>query len=404
MPWRQQSGGGGPWGGGGGSGGSGGGGGPWGRGPSGGPTPPDFEDLFRKGQDRFRRMLGGGLGSGRGIAIVVAIAIGLWLLSGFYRVQPDEQGIVLRFGAFVRTDLSGLNYHLPAPIETALTPKVTRVNRIEVGLRTQSEGVRGPAARDVPEESLMLTGDENIVDIDFSVFWFIRDAGEFLFNIHNPEQTVKVASESVMREVIGKTRIQSALTEGRSEIERAVQARLQQLLDGYHAVVQIQQIQLLKVDPPQPVIDAFIDVQRARADQERARNEAEAYSRDVVPRARGDATRIIQEATAYREEVVNRAQGEAQRFISVYDAYKLAKDVTMQRLYLETMEEVLRDMTKIIIDPAAQGGQGVVPYLPLPELRNRPAQAPRQAAPQTSGPPVVQGQTPAQPAQPRSTR
>ena len=405
MPWRQQSGGGGPWGGGGsGGGGSGGGGGPWGRGP-GGPTPPDFEDLFRKGQDRFRRMMPGGLGSGRGVAIVVAIAIGLWGLSGFYRVQPDEKGIVLRFGQYVRDADPGLNYHWPTPIETVLTPKVTRVNRIEVGLRTQAEGMRGPAGRDVPEESLMLTGDENIVDIDFSVFWFIRDAGEFLFNIHNPEQTVKVAAESVMREVIGKTRIQAALTEGRSEIERGVQSRLQQLLDGYHAGVQIQQVQLLKVDPPQPVIDAFIDVQRARADQERARNEAEAYSRDVVPRARGDATRIIQEATAYREEVVNRAQGEAQRFISVYDAYKLAKDVTMQRLYLETMEEVLRDMTKIIIDPSAQGGQGVIPYLPLPELRNRPAQPSRQAGPQTSGPPVVQGQTPTQPqVQPRSAR
>ena len=350
-------------------------------------------------------MMPGGLGSGRGVLIVVTIGIALWLLSGFYRVQPDEQGIVLRFGQWVRTAQPGLNYHLPAPIESVLTPKVTRVNRIEVGLRTQSEGLRGPAVRDVPEESLMLTGDENIVDIDFSVFWFIRDAGEFLFNIHNPEQTVKVASESVMREVIGKSKIQFALTEGRSDIERGVQARLQQLLDGYHAGIAIQQVQLLKVDPPQPVIDAFNDVQRARADQDRASNEADAYSRDVVPRARGDATRIIQEATAYREEVVNRAQGEAQRFLSVYEAYKLAKDVTMQRIYLETMEDVMRDMNKVIIDPALEHGQGVVPYLPLPELRQRPPQAPRQG-PQTSGPPIVQGQTPAppQPAQPRSTR
>lgn len=402
MPWRQQSGGGGPWGGGSGGGG---GGGPWGRGPS-GPTPPDFEDLFRKGQDRFKRMMPGGLGSGRGVLILVAVAIGLWLLSGFYRVLPDEQGIVLRFGAFVRTDPPGLNYHLPVPIETAITPKVTRVNRIEVGLRSQAEGMRGPAVRDVLEESLMLTGDENIVDIDFSVFWFIRDPVAFLFNIHNPEQTVKVAAESVMREVIGSTRIQSALTEGRSEIEQRVQRRLQSLIDSYGAGVTIQQVQLLKVDPPQPVIDAFIDVQRARADQERARNEAEAYSRDVVPRARGDAQRIIQEATAYREEVVNRAQGEAQRFLSVYEAYRLAKDVTTQRIYLETMEDVMRGMSKIIIDPSAQGAQGVVPYLPLPELRQQIPAAPRQG-PQTSGPPAVQGQTPQQPApqaQPRSTR
>jgi modulator of FtsH protease HflK len=400
MPWRQQGGGGGPWGGGSGGGGSGGGGGPWGRG-TGGPTPPDFEDLFRKGQDRFRRMMPGGFGSGVGVLAIVVIIVLLWGLSGIYRVQPDEKGVVLRFGAWVRTENPGLRYHLPSPIESVIKPKVTRVNRIEVGLRTQAEGLRGPGVRDVPEESLMLTGDENIVDIDFSVFWFIReDPRDFLFNIHNPEQTVKVAAESVMREVIGKTRIQSALTEGRSEIERGVNTRLQSLLDGYHAGVQIQQVQLLKVDPPQPVIDAFIDVQRARADQERARNEAEAYSRDVVPRARGDSQRLIQEATAYREEVVNRAQGEAQRFLSIYEAYRLAKDVTMQRIYLETMEEVMRDMTKIIIDPGAQSSQGVLPYLPLPELRQRAPQAPRQG-PQTSGPPVVQGQTPG-PAQPQA--
>ena len=374
MPWKQQGGGGSPFGGG---------QGPWGRPPSGGGgggrgpggPPPDFEDMLRRGQDRFRRLVPGGLRGGRGLILLVVGAIALWLLSGFYRVQPDEQGVVLRFGEWTRTTPPGLNYHLPGPIESVLTPKVTRVNRIEVGLRSVGETTRGVPVRDIAEESLMLTGDENIVDIDFTVFWVIKDAGKFLFNIRNPEATVKLTAESAMREVIGQTPIQSALTEGRNEIEESTQARVQQLLDDYGAGIEVRRVQLLKVDPPGPVIDAFVDVQRARADLERLRNEAEAYRNDILPRARGEAEKMIQDANAYREEITNKAKGEAERFIKVLESYQASKDVTTQRIYLETLEEVFRGMNKVIIDSSAQGGPGVVPYLPLPEIQKRAQQS-----------------------------
>ena len=385
MPWRQQGdggsgggGGGGPWGGGGR--GTGGGGG-------GGSQPPNFEDLFRKGRDRFKGMMPGGFKSPRTIILLVVAGIALWLLSGFYRVQPDEQGVVLRFGQWVRTAQAGLNYHLPSPIESVIKPKVTRINRIEIGVRTLGEGTRG-GARDVPEESLMLTGDENIIDIDFTVFWQIRDAGEFLFNIRSSESTVKVAAESAMREVVGRTNIQSVLTEGRQQVERQTATRLQEVLDSYKAGITVNRIQLLKVDPPQQVIDAFIDVQRARADRDRARNEAETYSKDILPRARGEAERLVQEARGYKEAIINQSQGEAQRFTEVYEAYKTAKDVTAQRIYIETLEEVFRGMTKIIMDSGAKGGQGIVPYLPLPELQRRRVAPPPPSAPAPTAPAV----------------
>ncbi|WP_374444091.1 FtsH protease activity modulator HflK [Stella sp.] len=373
MPWNNQ-GGGGPWGGGGG------GQGPWGRGPSGGGSqPPNLEDLIRQGQDRFRRLMPRGFGGGRGVAVIVVVLGLIWLASGFYRVLPDEQGVVLRFGEFVKTTQPGLNYHLPTPIEAVLTPKVTRVNRVEIGFRA-AETVRSGAVRQVPEESLMLTGDENIVDINFTVFWVIRNAGEFLFNIRSPEQTVKAAAESAIRESIGQIPIALALAEGRREIEQNTLRLLQEVLDNYTAGILVTQVQLQKVDPPGPVIDAFRDVQRARADQERLRNEAEAYRNDIIPRARGEAERLVQEAEAYKQEVVARSEGDAQRFTSVYQAYRAAPDVTTQRIYLETMEEVLRNVNKVVIDKSA-AGSGVVPYLPLPEVARRPGQA---APPSTS--------------------
>lgn len=364
MPWNNQ-GGGGPWGGGGG------GQGPWGRGPSGGggSQPPNLEDLIRQGQDRFRRLMPRGFGGGRGIAVVVVVLGLIWLASGFYRVLPDEQGVVLRFGEFVKTTQPGLNYHLPTPIESVLTPKVTRVNRVEIGFRA-AETVRGGAVRQIPEESLMLTGDENIVDINFTVFWVIRNAGEFLFNIRSPEQTVKAAAESAVRESIGQIPIALALAEGRREIEQNTLRLLQEVLDNYTAGILITQVQLQKVDPPGPVIDAFRDVQRARADQERLRNEAEAYRNDIIPRSRGEAERLVQEGEAYKQEVVARSEGDAQRFVSVYQAYRVAPDVTQQRIYLETMEDVLRNVNKVLIDKSG-GGPGVVPYLPLPEIARR---------------------------------
>ncbi len=381
MPWKQQGGGGGPFGGGQGPWGRpGGGGGGGGRGPMG--QPPDFEDMLRRGQDRFRRLVPGGLRGGRGLILLVVAVIGLWLLSGFYRVQPDEQGVLLRFGEWTHTTPPGLHYHLPGPIESVLTPKVTRVNRIEVGLRSVGENTRVAPARDIAEESLMLTGDENIVDIDFTVFWVIKDAGKYLFNIRNPEATVKLTAESAMREVIGQTPILSALTEGRNSIEQATLLRVQQLLDSYGAGIEVRRVQLLKVDPPGPVIDAFVDVQRARADLERLRNEAEAYRNDILPRARGEAEKMVQEANAYREEITNRASGEAERFIKVLQSYRASKDITTQRIYLETLEEVFSGMTKIIIDPSAKGGSGVVPYLPLPEIQKRQQQSTQQEATQ----------------------
>ena len=303
----------------------------------------------------------------------MALALGGWLITGIYRVQSDEQGVVLRFGEWNRTTAPGLHVAWPYPIETVETPKVTRNNRVEVGFRAVGDNTVGRAeiGRQVPEEALMLTGDENIVDINFSVFWQIADAGKFLFNVRSPETTIKAVAESTMREIIGQTPIALALAEGRAKIQGAVQERMQKTLDDYGAGVNVKEVQLLKVDPPNEVIDAFRDVQRARADQERLRNEAEAYRNDIIPRARGDAERLTQEAEAYKQEVVARAQGDAERFDSVYAAYASAKDVTRQRIYLETLEEVLRNASKVIIDKDASGGQGVVPYLPLNELQKR---------------------------------
>jgi membrane protease subunit HflK len=360
------------------------GGGPWGSGPRGGgpwggnrgggpprgrgPQPPDFEELLRRGQDRFRRVLPGGFGTGTAVAIVAIAIVVIWLASGFYRVLPDEVGVVLRFGAYNRTTQPGLNYHLPAPIESVLRPSVTRVNRTEIGYRNAEGPTRGPATRQVPEEALMLTGDENIVDVNFTVFWVIKDARAYLFNIRGPEATVKSAAESAMREVVGETPIAQALSEGRGKIETDTQGLLQGILNTYAAGIEVTQLQLLKVDPPAPVIDAFRDVQRALADRERLRNEAESYRNDIIPRARGDAVRIKQEAEAYRQEIIARAQGDADRFLSVYNAFKVSQDVTVQRLYLETMEEILKNSNKVIIDKSAEGANGVLPYLPLPSL------------------------------------
>lgn len=347
--------------------------GPWGRGPS-GPQPPDLEDMLRKGQDRLRRILPGGGGNARGILLIVAIAIAIWMGTGFYRVQPDEQGVELVFGRWTDTTVPGLQYNWPAPIGSIYTPKVTKVNRTEIGYRSGGDYVRGAAVRNVPNESLMLTGDENIIDIDVTVLWRINDAGAYLFQIQYAEDTLKSVAESAVREVIGKTPIQFALTEGRARIEGDVAALIQEILDQYQAGIQVNQVQLQKVDPPQQVIDAFRDVQAARADQERLQNEAESYRNDVLPRARGQSEKLIQEAEAYRQQVVADAEGNAQRFKSVLAAYNVAKDVTARRMYLETMEQVLTGMNKIIIDEDGQAGRGVVPYLPLDALKRRDAE------------------------------
>ena len=356
------------------------GGSPWESPPGGGngsgrrPTPPNIDEVIRIIQEKIKKFFpGGSAGGNKPILFGLIILAILWALSGLYRVLPDEQGIVLRFGKFVSTTQPGLNYHFPYPIETVLTPKVTKVNRIDIGFRSGSDsGFSSAGVADVPEESLMLTGDENIVNIDFSIFWVIKDAGKFLFKIQDPATTVKAAAETAMREVIAKSKLQSILTEGRSNIEIETQEIAQGLLDEYESGIQITQVQTQKADPPDQVIDAFRDVQAARADMERSKNEAQAYQNDVIPRARGEAAKILQEAEAYKKQVVARAEGEASRFLAIYTEYAKAKEVTKKRMYLETMEKVLADIDKVIIDKNA--GTGVVPYLALPEIKKKAAQ------------------------------
>jgi len=352
------------------------GGSPWGSSPGGkngsgrgGQRPPNIDEVVEKIQKLISKLIPGGkFGGRRPIIFGLILLLVVWAFSGLYRVLPDEQGVVLRFGKFTSTTQPGLNYHIPYPIETVLTPKVTKVNRIDVGFRSASDSGRTSGIDDVSEESLMLTGDENIVNIDFSVFWVIKDAGKFLFKIQSPVVTVKAAAETAMREVIAKSKLQSILTEGRSKIEIETQEIAQSLLDEYESGIQITQVQTQKADPPDEVIDAFRDVQAARADMERAKNEAEAYQNDVIPRARGDAAKILQEAEAYKKQVVAAAEGEASRFVAIYNEYAKAKRVTQERMYLETMEKVLADIDKVIIDRKAGG---VVPYLPLPELSKK---------------------------------
>jgi membrane protease subunit HflK len=380
MPWSNQ--GGGPWG----SGPK----GPWGSGPqSSGPNPPDLEEILRRSQDKLRSVLPGGSLGGKGIVIIGLIAVLLWGFSGIYQVAPDELGIVLRFGRYVRDAQPGLNIKFPYPIETVLTPKVLNINRIDIGMRVEDGLRRGTSWRDVPEESLMLTGDENIVDVDFTVLWRIKPNGaaDYLFNIQSPEGTVKAVAESAMREVIGRSEIQPILTGARQNVETAVQDLMQRVLDTYQSGVQITQVQMQKVDPPQQVIDSFRDVQAARADAERAQNEAQTYANRVVPEARGRAAQILQAADAYREQTVAEATGQASRFLQVYEQYKKAPDITRQRLYLETMERVLGGADKVILDAQTNaGGSGVVPVLPL----NDPTRA-QQRAPAPGAPAVTSG-------------
>jgi membrane protease subunit HflK len=368
MAWKNQ--GGGPWG-------SGGPRGPWGSGSPGGGPSPNLEDLIRRGQDRLQSFLPGGNFGATGVLVVIAGAIVIWALWGFFTVRPDELGVVLRFGKHVRTVQPGLNYHLPYPIETVLLPKALRVNTLNIGRRV-SEGGRNGSIRDVPEESLMLTGDENIVDVDFTVLWRIKPdgVGNYLFNIQNPEGTVKAVAESAMREVIGRSEIAPILTGSRGPTEEAVHELMQKTLDDYGAGVLIQQVQLQKVDLPAQVIDSFRDVQAAQADQQRVQNEAQAYANRIVPEARGRAAQILQGAEGYKAQAVAEAKGQTARFLKVYEEYKKAPEVTRERLYLEYMERIFANTDKVIVDQGTSS-TGVLPYLPLSESRRpAPAQAP----------------------------
>jgi len=362
MPWQQQ----------GGSGGNNS-GGPWGSGPgggSGGSQPPDIEEMIQKGKDRFKQMMPGGMGSKTGISLLVVVALILWLTTGIYRVDQGERGVELLFGKFASETQAGLHFWFPTPIGSVTTRKVDRTNTISIGFRAAGGTGNMATIRDVSEESLMLTGDQNIIDIDFVVQWRIKNLRDYLFNIREPEGTTKIAAESAIREVIGQTTLEDALSKGRQLVEDKTKFVLQKILDGYGAGIFIAEVKMQKVEPPQPVIDAFNDVQRARQDKDRQQNEADAYRNDIIPKAEGEAARLVQEATAYREQLVKEAEGEAKRFLSVYQAYKTGKKVTIQRLYLERMQEVMKDSEKIIIDNS-KGGQGVVPYLPLPEIKKR---------------------------------
>jgi modulator of FtsH protease HflK len=360
-------------------GGGGGGGGPWGGGKSPwgggsrGPQPPNLEEIFRRSQDRIRRLLPGGWGSGRGIIFVLIAIVVIWGLSGIYIVQPDEEGIVLRFGAYNRKATPGANYHGPAPIEHVLTPKVTRANIIEIG-------GSGRGSDQEPAESRMLTGDENLLDVYFTVQWQIKDAPKYLFNIRNPAETVKAVAESAMREVIGRTEAIRAIVGGQDAVVKEMQDLLQQILDSYESGIQITSINLRRIDlPSQDVIASFTDVQTAKTERDSKVIQARKYLNSVVPQANGDAAQIRQQAEAYRQQIVKAAEGDASRFLAVYQSYKAAEDVTARRLYIETMESILKGANKLVLDKAA-AGSGVLPYLPLPSLN------PKGGAPAASPP------------------
>jgi len=310
------------------------------------------------------------------ISFVVMIVVALWLSTGIYKINPEENGVVLYFGKFHSISTPGLNYHIPKPIGDVEKVSVTRINKEEFGFRTAESGqstnpqykYKVQAMPNFEDESLMLTGDENIADIDFEVQWKVGDVKNYLFNIANPKLTIRKATESAMREIIAKRPINDALASKKSDIEREVRDLLQDILSSYKSGIEVIIVQMLRVDPPQQVINAFRDVQTAKADKERKINEAEAYQNDIIPKARGEAEKILQEAEAYQKSTVADATGQAERFNKVYKEYSKAKAITKKRMYLETMEEVYQNVDKIIIDEKL--GRSVLPYLPLDNKKN----------------------------------
>ncbi len=367
---------GGPWGGGGNRGDQGG-NDNGGHGPQGGdnrPEMPEIDEIVRKGQEQLRLLMGGkkggasgggsssgggsGIGAG-GIGLFVVAAFVLWVFTSFYRVDTSEQSVELFLGKYYKTGNEGLNF-APWPLVTKEILPVTRENIENIGV---GGGARG-------DEGLMLTGDENIVDIDFQVVWNINDAQKFLFNLANPQETIVAVSESVMREIVARTNLTPILTTGKGEISAELQFLIQETLDTYQAGVSIVRVNFDKADPPREVADAFREVQAAEQTRDTLEKQADAYSNKVVAAARGKAAQLIEQAEGYRSQTVNEAEGEASRFIAVYEEYAKAPEVTRKRLYLETMERVMARVNKVIIDETA-GGQGVVPYLPLNELNKK---------------------------------
>ncbi|MBL6785137.1 MAG: FtsH protease activity modulator HflK [Rickettsiales bacterium] len=322
----------------------------------------EIEKLLNKYKNNFSGNKGGTGKNPKSIFTIILVVIALYLSTGFYTIQPEEEGVVLLFGKFNRVTEPGLHYHLPTPFEKLIKVKVTQINSIEIGYRN----LGGDRVSSRIEESSMLTGDENIVDINFEVQWRIKDAYNYLFKVRDlsPGATVKSAAESAMREVIGTSKIAYVLSDGRAEIELQAKDLLQNILDTYDSGIEIARLQLLKADPPAEVIDAFRDVQTAKADKEKVINQAEAYRNDILPRARGEAQQIIEEALAYKESVVADAVGKASRFEEVYIEFVKAKDVTEKRIFLQTMEEILQSSNVTIIDDS-MSKTGIVPYLPI---------------------------------------
>ena len=293
------------------------------------------------------------------IPIFVLILFGFWLASGVYEIKEGEEAAITRFGRFVRKGFPGLNYHLPSPIESVIIEKVNQSRRIEVGYR--SSGTKAnDITRSVVAESTMLTGDENIIELNCDVMWHINDLEKFIFNIINPEESVKTATESAIREIIANTPISSVLSNQKQEITDKIEELTQRILDQYNAGVSIEKVQLLKAEPPVEVIDAYRDVQTSKADKEREINQALSYNNDILPKARGEASKILQDAEAYRQETISRADGDSQRFIAIYQQYITNKQVMRDRLYLETMEEVLKGSNKVIM-----GSSGVLPHMAI---------------------------------------
>jgi modulator of FtsH protease HflK len=328
-----------------------------------GPTPPDFSGLG----ESLRKVGNLKLPGAKLIALGLVV---LWIVSGIYIVEPDEVGVVQRFGAYNRITSPGPHFHLPFPFESVHTPKVTQVRRLEVGFRTVSRTTLGtePQYRLVPEESHMLTGDENIVNVQFIVQYQLNDPVKYLFNIQQPDASVKGAAETAMREVVGYNKLDAALTDGKPEIQDRTRELMQVIMDRYESGIQILAVQLQDVQPPDPVVDSFRDVVRSREDAVKIQNQADAYRNDIIPRARGEAAVILNQAEAYKETNVQRAQGESARFLAMLAEYNKAKDVTRRRLYLETMEEILKDpnLEKVII--ADRALERAVPYLPLEKV------------------------------------
>lgn len=368
---------GGPWGGGGGSGGGNRGNGSGGNGngprrPGGDQQIPEIDEIVRKGQEQLRVLMGGGSRgtgggsggggagpSGRTIGLVAAIAaVGVWAFSSFYTVRPEEQSVELFLGEFSSVGGPGLNF-APWPLVTAEVLAVTRENSISIGANRSG----------MTDSGLMLTTDENIVDIDFEVVWNISDPQLYLFNLRDPEMTIRAVSEAAMREVISQSQLAPILNRDRALIADTVQQLIQDTLDSYDSGVNIVRLNLDRADPPVEVIDAFRDVQAAEQERDRLERQADAYANRVLAGARGEAAQLLEEAEAYRAQVVNEAQGEASRFLAVLGEYELAPEVTRRRLYLETMERVLGDVDLVILDSEGGGGSGVVPYLPLNDLR-----------------------------------